>query len=327
MIETKFEHSSRGSGRPQILLVGNGLERKSGQADWATLLKKLTVEDSIPLTDTQKDSIPFPLQYQLLVTHTPAPTRLSAQDIQEEEHRLAETMLTLTNSSNTFLDMLPTLDADHIFTTNYSHCIEKAFFPKLDFASSRVRSKKRFGLMLNKESNKLLQERDYRLHSGYLARSKTRNTGIWHIHGEMFNPRGIILSHDRYGRLLNRIESTCQKQRYSRSSTEASIKKYTSWPELFLYGDVYVLGLKLDPTEFDLWWLIRRKQREYYADGKIYYYERRPATGFTENKHLLMQACGIELCDAGCDQSVDFDDFYIAALEQIKLRIERSRKI
>lgn len=327
MIETQFEHSSRGVGRPQILLIGNGLERKSGQNSWEALVEKLTVMDSIPLTDTQKDSIPFPLQYQLLVTHSPAPAHLTAQDIQEEEHHLAETMLTLTNRSNIFLDMLPALDADHIFTTNYSYCIEKAFFPKLNFASSKIRGQNRFGLVLKKGSHKLLQERDYRLHSGYLARSKTRNTGIWHIHGEIFNPRGIVLSHDRYGRLLKRIESICEQQRYSKSSAELSIKKYSSWPELFLYGDVYVLGLNLDPTEFDLWWLIRRKQREHYADGKIYFFERRPAAGFVESKHLLMLSSGIELCDAGCDQNVKFDDFYMTALKQIKLRIEQSRKI
>lgn len=31
---THFTHDTRGKGRPQIVLVGNGLERESGQVSW-----------------------------------------------------------------------------------------------------------------------------------------------------------------------------------------------------------------------------------------------------------------------------------------------------
>lgn len=325
MIETKLEYSS-GSSRPQILLVGNGMERKSGQKEWSELLKLLIADDSFQLTKELQENIPFPLLYQLLSTRLPAPAHLSSKDILDEEKRLANAMQTLKNRSNVFLDQLPMLDADHIMTTNYSYCIEKAFFPNQDFTNQRVRGQHRFCLAKKKGSNAPLRECNYRLHSGYLAQSESRKTGIWHIHGECFTPRGIILSHDRYGRLLQRIESICDNQRYSKTAREASVKQYTSWPELFLQADVYVLGLGLEPNEFDLWWLIRRKQRERYSSGSIYYYEREPKSGFTLSKHLLMKANGIELCSAGCTESTSFDDFYMAALEEIKYRIAQSRK-
>lgn len=325
MIETKFEYPS-GKSRPQILLVGNGMERKSGQREWSELLKLLIADDTFHLTKELQEEIPFPLLYQLLSTRLPAPAHLSSKTIQDEERRLADAMRTLTNRSNVFLDQLPMLDADHIMTTNYSYCIEKAFFPDLDFTNQRVRGHHRFCLAKKKGTNSPLRERDYRLHSGYLAQSQNRKTGIWHIHGECFTPRGIILSHDRYGRLLQRIESICENQRYSKTAREASVKQYTSWPELFLHGDVYILGLGLETNEFDLWWLIRRKQRERYSTGNIYYYEREPKDGFTRSKHLLMKANGIELCSAGCTENTSFDDFYIAALNEIKQKIAQSRK-
>ena len=250
MIETKFEYPS--SSCPQILLVGNGMERKSGQKEWSELLELLIADNSFHLKKEMEDNIPFPLLYQLLSTPLPAPAHLSSKDIQDEEKRLADAMRTLSNHSNVFLDQLPMLDADHIMTTNYSYCIERAFFTNLNFTNQRVRGKYRFCLAKKKGTNAPLRERDYRLHSGYLAQSENRKTGIWHIHGECFTPRGIFLSHDRYGRLLQRIESICENQRYSKTARDTPVKQYTSWPELFLHGDIYVLGLGFETNELDL---------------------------------------------------------------------------
>ena len=321
-MEHRFVYPSKGVGRPQILLIGNGLEYKSGQKSWEGLLNILTVEDALPLTREQRESIPFPLLYQLLSTHAPVPAHLSTREIREEEGRLASAAGQLRHTSNEFLDRLPALGADHIMTTNYSYCLEKAFFPRLDFTKPAARNRKRIRL----GDGKVPQERIYKLHSCYLARSEGRDTGIWHIHGECAVPKGIVLSYDRYGRLLQRIESVCSRQRYPGNGEDIARKEYISWPELFLYGDVYILGLGMEFNEFDLWWLLRRKQREQYADGKTYFYERRPAEGFARSKHLMMQANGVILCDAGCSEEIDHDAFYAAALQDIKERITQSRQ-
>lgn len=320
---TKFVYPSRGPGRPQVLLLGNGLEYKSGQVSWEKLLENLTVDDSIYISKEQRDSTPFPLLYHLLSTHSPVPAQFSASDIQEEEMRLAKVMKTMRSVSNEFLDILPTLNADHIFTTNYSYCIEKAFYPHLDFMKSSVRCGKRFRL---EDGKRRTQEVNYKLHSGYIVKSSTRETGVWHIHGECTVPQGIVLGHDRYGRLLQRIETVCGSQRYLGTHDERVLKEFNSWPELFLYADVYILGLKLSDSEFDMWWLLRRKQRERYADGKVYFYERQPEGGYDEPRHLLLQANGVQLCDAGCTTKQEYDLFYKRALEEIGNRIAESRK-
>ena len=323
--EINFKHSSRGSGRPQVVLLGNGLERKSGQVSWDQLVDDLTVEDALPITKEQKDNTPFPLLYQLLSTHAPASARLNADDVCEEENRLADVMKKLTHQSNAFLDLLPSLDADHIMTTNYSYCIESTFFKNLDFTNPKHRNKVRFRLD-GMDSDKSNHELHYRLRTGYLGKSATRDTGIWHIHGECCVPKGIVLGHDRYGRLFQRIERICERQRYSGNSEEVKIKNFTSWPELFLYADVYILGLKMYECEFDLWWLLRRKQRERYSDGRVYFYEMRPKGDYNEIRHLLLKANGVILCDAGVAERENYDLFYEAALADIKNRIESSRK-
>lgn len=320
-MEHRFIYPRKGPGRPQILLIGNGLEYSSGQKSWGELLDHLTVADAIPLTWEQRDAIPFPMLYQLLSTHAPAPSCLSAQQIREEEQRLAEGIRALHHATNAWLDALPGLEADHIMTTNYSYCLEKAFFPRLDFTKSYARTKMRLRL-----SSDGKQEREYKLHSCYLAKSGSRKTGLWHIHGECAVPKGIVLSYDRYGRLLHRIEDVCSHQYYPGKADQVLMKDFASWPELFLYGDVYILGLGMEFNEFDLWWLLRRKQREHYADGRVYFYERRPENGFQSSKHLMLQANGVTLCDAGCTEQDSYGCFYTAALEDIRTRIKQSRQ-
>jgi len=321
-----FKYRSSGRGRPQILLIGNGLERKSGQASWEQLLDRLTVDDSLPVSKEQKDHIPFPLLYQILSTHmTNDAPHLDRESVWDEEHRLRDAMSQLKHQSNEFLDLLPSLNADHILTTNYSYCIEQAFFPSVDFSKDYARNYRRFRLKIP-NSTRPNRENHYRLHTGYLAKSADGDTGIWHIHGECGVSGGIVLSHDRYGRLLQRIEVICGSQNYAplmRSPTAERV--FTSWPELFLYGDVYILGLTLDESEFDLWWLLRRKQREWYADGRVFFYERRPENGFQEGRHLLLKVTGVKICDLGFTKNDNYDPFYRAALEDIRLRIAASR--
>jgi len=321
MKENPFRYPMKGPGRPQILLMGNGLEYESHQKSWEGLLEQLAHPDAVAPGDRRCADIPFPLRYQLITTPLPAKAYLSAEELSAQTRHLDQVMGTLKHTTNPYLDMLPGLGADHIMSTNYSYCLEAAFFPGEDFTNPGKRSKHRCYLA-DREDGKPLMERHYRLHTCYLARSGDRNTGIWHIHGECSAAHGIILSHDRYGRLLKRIVDACGEQ-YAVQS--AGLRKYTSWPELFLLGDVYVLGLGLTFHEFDLWWLIHRKQRERHGDGRIFFYERRPREGY-EGKHLLMQANGVVLCDAGCDDSVDYDTFYRAALAEIREKIAASRK-
>lgn len=324
MAEVKFEYSTE-TGRPQILLIGNGLEYESGQPSWEQILKNLNINGSVDPAEKSTKAMPFPLLYQLLATPIPAPAHLSAEDIREEETRLARELKAMVHCSNRTMDLLPSVNADHIMTTNYSYCTESAFFPGTDFCKPKARSACRFYLKTDPKTHEPVREQVYRLHTGYLAQSEARQTGIWHIHGEYSNPRGIVLGHDRYGRLLMRIAQICGKQDYSSAAVTASVHRYTSWPELILHGDVYVLGLGLEPQEFDLWWLLRRKQRERHFGGNVFFYEREPKDGFTDLKHLLLQAHGVTLRSAGCTQDTPFSEFYAAALADIQRKMEEAR--
>ena len=319
-----FIHSTRGKGRPQIVLVGNGLEIRSGQRSWNELVDALKAPDCLSIGKQEREKLPFPLLYELLSSPASIPYPLTKEDIKKEETRLAKAMGKLQHESNPGLDFLPDLGADHIFTTNYSYCIEKAFFPSKNFLLSCTRSKARFNMNSKHGDGKNVREVNYRLHTGYLANNKDGSpVGIWHIHGECTVSQGVVLGHDRYGRLLSRIEALCDSQAYTARRDLPIQKSFTSWPELFLYGDIHIIGFGFDLSEFDLWWLLRRKQRERYADGRVYFYENGKNVE-KSTRDLLLAAHGVLI--ETTNEMEDFDSFYKQTLQHIAARIKENKK-
>ena len=103
---------------------------------------------------------------------------------------------------------------------------------------------------------------------------------------------------------------------------------------MFLFGDIYVLGFSFDPSEFDLWWLLQRKQNEEKASGQVYFYEISPPEGFelsTNPRIMLLRALGVQLLDMGHswadprEPEEVYEDFYQCALDNIKERIATSK--
>lgn len=320
-----FLHNVTGPQRPQIVIVGNGLEKCSGQPSWADFLDDISAPGCVELTKEQKKELPFPLLYELLSTPFPAPAHITTQDITDQEKRLSEALKKLKNRSNLLLDQLVELGADHIFTTNYSYCIENAFWPRLDFLKPYARSTKRFNFSpMNKKGNQK-QEGYYRMHSGYLAKvgeEEKRSIGIWHIHGECSAPRGVILGADRYGRNLEHIIHTVSNWNFKDITSEKNEKIFTAWPELFLFGDLYIIGLGYETCDNDLWWLLRRKQREHYSDSHVYFYEFRDENSV---KQKLLQAHGVIIPSIGKkkpENDEEYQEYYQLALDDIRKRIK-----
>jgi hypothetical protein len=125
-----FRHRTRGAGRPQVVLCGNGLERAEGQPGWGELLNALRAPGVPELADGDpRWDLPFPLLYQLLSTPVPAPPTLSRDDVEAEERRLRDGLSRLSSGRVALLDALPGLRADHVLTTNYTYCLERSFLP------------------------------------------------------------------------------------------------------------------------------------------------------------------------------------------------------
>ena len=319
-----FRHRTRGAGRPQVVLCGNGLERAEGQPGWGELLNALRAPGVPELADGDpRWDLPFPLLYQLLSTPVPAPPTLSRDDVEAEERRLRDGLSRLSSGRVALLDRLPGLCPDHVLTTNYTYCLERSFLPGRDFSFGRARTASRFCLLGPREDGRPRSETCYRLHTGYLASNADGSpVGLWHAHGEVSVPRGVVVGHDRYGRLLARAQACCDR-RYGGGSKEPAARAYSSWPELFLFGDVYVVGFGMETCEADMWWLLRRKQRERYADGRVYFFDNGGGGGLRDR---LLEAHGVAI-NSGVERVPgDYGAFYRAALDRIGELICQNRR-
>ncbi len=123
----------------------------------------------------------------------------------------------------------------------------------------------------------------------------TPHTSVWHVHGEINRPTSINLGHEHYAGALGKMRSYTLWDRKNRPKsknhsafrqgiidfdTKDDIK--CAWTDVFLRDDIHILGLGLDYSEVDLWWLLVVKERLKWAAfdaitkklnvGETYYY-------------------------------------------------------
>ena len=111
---------------------------------------------------------------------------------------------------------------------------------------------------------------------------------VWHIHGELRRKSSIVMTHDEYVRLLQKIVE--YNKAIARKYLLFSEKVYyDSWVDYFLMSNLYVVGLGMDFSEIDLWWLINRRLREKAKTGKIIFYKSMYDDSAVSNALQLME--------------------------------------
>ncbi len=285
-----------------VLLLGNGINRLSNEYSWSELLDDLIKDIGKSEVIKYKEAKPFTLLYEEIYSR-------ALKHLQRKELRLKEKIADLVLRKfmpNAFHAKLLNLDVAHILTTNYDYNLERAV-------------SKTQGKVTN-----VLKETKYNL----FRRREVNGTYIWHLHGEADIPNSITLGHEHYvgylqkmgNYLKDKISSTSKGEKKAiRSPLQKSIFKQEkfeefdeattvySWVDLFVMHDVYILGLSLDYTEIDLWWLLifkeRLKHERRINSGKTSYYCFYPHTRDKkeEAKLSLLEALGVNVIkkDAG----------------------------
>lgn len=300
--------------RPQVLFLGNGLNRLYGGNSWSDLMKKISVRNDLP------DNLccPFPLQT-VLVTNDHV--KRAMKNYEEDFFGTATEELTKQ------LQALLEIDFDDILTTNYSYEIESAAVYQTTV--SKYFLKKSCKNIINGEK----AEPKYLLHTYQSIPFNNHEHRIWHIHGEARKPNSMILGHYYYATLLYKMVEFTQTrgnnyQIHQKKHTPQTIR---SWVDSFILGDVYILGFGMDFSEFDLWWLLNRKKREKASTGKVYFYSPRESV-FNEKEELLKQL-GVEVnhCDVTTPQgsetekNLQYHKFYQNAMKDIKEKVNQIR--
>ena len=287
---------------PQVLLLGNGLNRAYGGVSWGNLLKNISQRTDIPAEGLQS---PMPLQAMLYTNNN------IGEAIKGKEDKLYGKIATEEQMNK--LKRLLELGFDEILTTNYSYELEMAHQGTAEIKEAELKK-----LQLHTDAVPRTEPK-YLLHTFYQMES----TRIWHIHGEAKKPNGIIIDHYLYAALLGRmIDFLKARANYyahcEKNEIEPEIK---SWLDSFILGDVYVLGFSFEFSEFDLWWLLNRKKNENAPHGNVYFFEMEKP-GFDEKKELLKLlgvipvSCGVTKPKEGTDEA--YKEFYERAISKIE---------
>ena len=299
---------------PNVLVLGNGLTRKTG-IPWTTLIESIKRGginiDPYKELDADGHFIRYTIPNTILTAAT------SIIDDKERNDKYTDIFNRIAILPNTNLAKLLSLNFDAILTTNYSYELESEIFSKYPLLSA---DQKRNYAAITKPKNK--QDAQFLLHTFNKWDDKP---DIWHIHGELRRPSSIVLTHDEYAKHTQLI-AQYHSQRKSEYSKKASALKFRSWVDYFLLGNVYILGLTMDYSEFDLWWLLDRRQQEKAGKGEMIFYEAEKSGDEAkeiETKHHALQDVGITVNTLGMktNTSADYEMFYQKAIEDIEVRI------
>jgi len=241
--------------KEKILLLGNGVNRLSGNYSWENLLKdlikKFDLRDVVELNEEK----PFTLLYEEIALR-----RMRQQNYKELEVKKKVCELLKNIESNEFHEKIFKFGINHILTTNYDYNFEKAY---------------KNG---NVEKGNILRETKYSMFRRRTCGDKCGDKYIWHIHGEAEVPNSLILGHEHYAGYIQKmrnyltigipikndkgkIKSPLIKPNFDLTIKNLEENKIYSWVDLFICCDVHIIGFSLDYTEIDLWWLIIYKEK------------------------------------------------------------------
>lgn len=296
------EFDIKNNKRPRVLLLGNGLTYDS--FSWAELIKAVAREDVIfdPYVKDEK-GLSFSVPNAILTAAT------SVTDDTLRHNNYDSILASINYKDNSLLRRLLSLPWDAVLTTNYSYETEYALNSRYPYYSIQTKRQKAY------THSKTEQDAKYLLHT--FNRVGKNAPDIWHIHGEARRKSSIILSHDEYARQVHKIMeyNNSRGNDYERFHHEV---KFKSWVDYFILGDVYILGLSMDYSEFDLWWLLGRRLREKTGRGSIWFYE--PIKDDNKHKLCALHDAGvdhIETCGFNLKNTKGYPAFYERAINSI----------
>lgn len=289
----------------KTLLVGNGLNRTlENSLSWSELMNELGS------TTSEEERVPFPIDFEQIAARNGGIVGGRTSDAYK---RLREKMSQIVERMNdsvagevhkSFAD----LGMQHVITTNYDSIFESMF--DCD------------ALITNPGGYKNI----------LTSISKGNGIEFYHAHGLGKWKNTLCLSHEHYISLITKIRNTffTDIEDENKENLTAIIKGTAAstgtWPELLLTTNVAIVGLELDYSEIDLWWLLAQRaaifasfrQLARFENSITYYYVNCPpmknGPSFLGRMHAL-EALGVNVQPVGAD---DYSSGYKKIAEKIK---------
>lgn len=290
-----------------VILYGNGFNLLSDNCPtWQKLLSGLSDRNQIPILN----GIPPTLQYeQVFLTPNSSFSPISDG---EDETKLKEAVKRrlCTLKTNEFYEKLLNLGVSTFLSTNYDHAI---YDNEENIITAKNSSEKIYSIRRWKRIK--LNDSEYT---------------IFQFHGDITNVKSIMLGLDHYGGALARVQDYVKgnfvektkegghknifEGQYSipmrlTSNIDFDTSKYgfsdngthlVSWIDAFFFTNLHIVGIAIDFSEIDIWWLLSRRARllkNGLITNKIYYYPTFPLSEI--HLHLsklrLLERMGVEV--------------------------------
>ena len=276
---------------PNVLLLGNGINRAFGFLSWDGLLNPASKNKSLSL-----DGVPYPLQAVILTNDN--------VDVFTKEISSELCKMKACDEQDVLLRRLSMMEWDAILTTNYTYELEKAIFKDFKIASEKTSKYRKYAVEKAPEFAKK------QLHAYFEVPNMDKP--IWHIHGEAARPNTMILGHYYYGKLLSSMQSYLSAflRRYDSVTKQKRDFLCQSWMDYFLISNVTVIGLGLDFSEMDIWWLINAKKR-HFPNTTVTLFK----PDITEQQELLAKAYNVNVVKSGFENV--YKTYYLNLLGSI----------
>lgn len=231
---------------------GNGLNYLSeNPVGWEDLLEKVMGDEKF---DT--NSLPYLMTYERIRLNWNKASSKSKNGISHLKVEIAKILGS--QKSNEFYKKLLNLPVDNYLTTNYDYAINKAFH------ESSLKN-----LSKNNSTEDLYSIR----RNTSLVNENGKAGKVWNIHGELDNPKSIMLGINHYCGSVGKIDGyikgtynfTIKGEKPKVRPIEEKLKNNDfdgySWLELFFNSNVHIAGFGLDFSEIDLWWILNKRAR------------------------------------------------------------------
>lgn len=235
----------------KTIFYGNGLnyhpDTQNKSVTWGELLKDIMNGQSF-ITDF----LPNTLSYERIRLNW----NKNPHNLQHLKNRIKE--LLENQPANSYYEEILKIDCDNYITTNYDYAINKTF----------LNSDQQ-----NYESNNSSEELYSIRRNTSLINNQDKIKKIWNIHGELSNPKSIMLGLNHYSGSIGKIAAYLkgtydfrykgQKNEVNKIEEKLNGKPYDgySWIELFFNSNIHIIGFGLDFSEIDLWWLLTKRSR------------------------------------------------------------------
>jgi len=285
---------------PKVLLLGNGISRINTYDDEYSLKKIIRKWCN---TENNLDEVPFPIL---------------TMAFGNDKKALVQSFDNMNYSANDLLKQFISIGFDEILTTNYPYEIENEIDSTYINKKEKIKNAVSF---YTSENGKLRRENKIMIQTfNRLWDNSNTEYHIWHIHGELRSSTSLVLTHDDYERLVTKIGNYLKKN-HSEYVNNKQNYRFESWIDYLLYGEVYIVGLGLYFSEYDLWWLLNERRKKN-VRHKIIYYE--PFSDKEFYKQEMLKQMGVIVKNLDCVKTEKKQFDYKAFYKEVKNDISNS---